>query len=109
MAEPLAARILLAVGMDGVGIVLATDSAGVAYLVDAASNNTDDLGIAHPEDAGVYLWEGTLHAWKDPDTWNGPGEHSHEFAGGCTRLEFDRLDELLDMAPPEPTEEQANG
>lgn len=105
MADPHNARILLAVGIDAVGIVLATDSAWVADDVDNINSTTDDLGIAHPDDPGVYLWEGVLRQEWTGGSWTGPAESYTAYAGICTRLEGDRLGELLGMSPPTESED----
>lgn len=97
--KPHKARILIALGLCGAGIILATDSEWVSEEVSMISNNIDDIGISiSPEhDApALVLWEGDLKVV----CYNPEDGGETEYDGECRSVHGLELAQLLDMHPP---------
>ncbi len=92
-------RALIAVAMDGVAVIVATDGAWIAADVDNISSDPDEIGIEPPSESGLYLWEG-----KGRQT-SGTDEFEMEYTGTFRRVRPDELECLLKMTPLEDTDE----
>lgn len=58
--KPHHARVLLASGIGGVAIIMATDSEWVASDIAYVGSSPVDIGIDEPRLPGLWLWEGEL-------------------------------------------------
>jgi hypothetical protein len=92
------ARILLARGLAGTCIVVATDSAWVQCEVDAISDGAVDLGIDEPEEAGLWLWTGELKLECYTSFDNGYEPETEYVMASLERAE--NQPELFKMQPP---------
>ena len=93
-------RAVVAAGVAGTGVVVATDSAWLAHDIENMSDEIDDIGLDHPPGPGVWLWEGSgkLAPGGPADE---PGEQVPEYAGRYRAVEPHELAGLLALEPPE--------
>ena len=93
MNKPHHARILIAVGINNFGIVLATDSEWVAEDVATIGNNIADIGIGRDgyDGPAFILWEGDISS-EGGET---------EYDGECYSVHGLELRQWMDMQPPE--------
>ena len=103
---PYRANILIAIGIKGRGLILATDSDYVEQEMRDIGDDPDELGILSPSDydsAGIYLWTGTLQYVAD-----GLGSGGTEYDGELRLIACGELPDLLAMVPPTPPEPLEN-
>jgi hypothetical protein len=97
------ARALIGTDQQGHLVVLATDSAWVAWDCEHVCTGAEDIGLASTRDCyperGLYLWEGYsqigyVGAWdcQEPDT---------VYHGTVRRVRPEEVAELYAMTPPE--------
>ena len=98
-------RVLIACGISGTEVILATDGPWVSCEMD----NINDLceqtigdGWTYGMPPGLYLLEITAKIKSHMDTIDGPGEPECEWDGGtCRAVKPEELAELLAMKPPD--------
>lgn len=90
-------RALIAVGMNGTRVVLATDSERITWETEEISDSAEDLGIPDgPAGAELYLFEGEPHTYL-----SGPDYHEETDWRGSTRaVTMEELPALLAMEAP---------
>ena len=84
-------RALIAVGLRGISVIVATDGQWISRYWDGAEQ------IRLPHKAGLYLWTGRARVPA-----HAPGETAHiEWDGATREVEPQELAELLKMEPPD--------
>ena len=94
-------RALIAVGLHGHMVLLATDGPWIANDADAISPNPEDIGIDPlPSERGIYLWEGVgeMVSYSIQDGCDPP---EPAYSGTIRRVRPEELECLLKMEPPE--------
>lgn len=100
-------RVLLAFGLRGTAIVLATDNADLAEEIsNIPSDRAEDLGVEADgnEPPGVYLFEGE-GVWCTYRDFEGCSDAQLEFSGTTRPVSPSELEKLLVIRPPEGAEE----
>jgi len=100
---PHKARILVAIGVKGKGVVLATDSDWVGMDIENLSDDVDEVGPGVDKDMepGIYLWEGTMKMVLEGCPWDGQEWELHH-KGDYRPVKPEELTELLAMTWEEP-------
>ena len=93
-------RALIAVGLGGSAVVVATDGRWIAADIDSISDGAEDIGLDYPSGPGLWLWEGEgREALSGPP--DEPDEIAVEYEGRLRRVEPHEAAALLAMTPPE--------
>lgn len=96
--KPHEAKILLALGLNNLAIILATDSEWVEEEACSLGNSTDDIGILISPTfnaPALILWEGVLTVRN----YNQEDGGETEYDGECRSVHGLELAQLLDMVP----------
>lgn len=89
-------RALVAVGITGTAVVVATDSPLLKFECEEISGHCDDLGLGRWDESGLFLWEGIASFYA-----RGPNyESDTEYAGAARAVTPEELADLLAMTPP---------
>lgn len=94
-------RALIAWGMEGRGVILATDGAFVGWEIENgyAGELVDELVGDDPDGAGMYLWEG-YGEWSTHMTLDGESEPELYWDGTIRRVPFEEAVKLMEMIQP---------
>lgn len=95
-------RALIAYGLRGSAIILATDNADLARETDAVSDGAEDCGLTADgnERAGLYLFEGE-GTWRVHVGFEGDKDVELEWEGTERPVLPHELPALLALAPPD--------
>jgi hypothetical protein len=103
-------RALVACGMNGRAVFMATDSPGLAFDVEEIDNDLGDIGFDYPPGPGLWLALFTIDAPPPVRMRSEEGSEDvpifHVDYRAVDTASFAGLAEWLTMTPPEPEEPQ---
>lgn len=98
-------RALVALDALGHPVILATDSAHIAFDCEAVSTDAEDVGMCRTRDVGpgLWLWAGEIKTMHSP----GDTEYSPEYVGTLRAVtNMVEAADLFTMRAPEPEYEE---